>query len=435
MFPPSRVGACPTEEQRRRRVFESAVRPSDVDLPEKVAAMIGKTLGNLRIIAKIGEGGMAAVYLAEHVGIPRRFAVKSLPPALQRDPTFRKRFYEEAQRQALLDHPNIVQVTDFFEDAGQFFLVMEYVDGQDLSKKITSKGKLPESEAVAIVRDILQGLRFAHDKGLAHRDVKPSNVLIDESGRARISDFGIAVLIGARETRLTATGAVVGSPWYMSPEQIERPQDVDGRSDIYALGILLYEMLTGEVPFDGASDFNIHYQQIKASVPDPREKNPAISKDMAHIIMKAMAKDPAERFQDCGEVLHAIDARETPSPRFKRTAINRVLLAVTVASAGVIVYLYTALPGVAPPSGPPVPSSPVRRPDEARPPLTPAQQKDELLSQLRKEGFLRVNVERIGNGVVILTGSVDTSAQRDRVLRLAREVTGASTVEFDSWSK
>jgi serine/threonine protein kinase len=424
--------------------------------------MIGKRLGNLRIIAEIGEGGMGLVYLAEHVGLlGKRFAVKSLSKALQSDPSFRRRFSEEAQRQALLDHPNIVQVTDFFEEDGQFFLVMEYVDGEDLSQRIKSKGKLPEPEAVAIFRDILQGLQFAHAKGLVHRDMKPSNVRIDKSGRVRIMDFGIAILAGADGKRLTATGAPIGSPWYMSPEQIERPQEVDRRSDIYALGVLLYEMLTGEVPFDAESDFNVRSKQINAPIPDPREKNPAISKDMAQIIMKAMAKNPGKRFQDCIELLHAIDARQSPDRRFKWTTVNGVLVAVMVASAGVIVYLFSPLPGGAPPSRPPLlsppipppeearpplpggappsrpplPSPPVRQPDEPRPPLTPAQKKDELLSQLRKEGFDRVNVESIENGVVILTGSVDTNEQRDRVLRLAREVTGANTVEFSAWGK
>jgi serine/threonine protein kinase len=422
--------------------------------------MIGKRLGNLRLIAEIGEGGMGVVYLAEHVELGKRFAVKSLSKALQSDPSFRKRFKEEGQRQALLEHPNIVQVTDFIEEDDQFFLVMEYVDGEDLSQKIKSKGKLPEPEAVAIFRDILLGLQSAHAKGLVHRDMKPSNVRIDKSGRVRIMDFGIAILAGADGKRLTATGAPIGSPWYMSPEQIERPQEVDRRSDIYALGVLLYEMLTGEVPFDAESDFNVRSKQINAPIPDPREKNPAISKDMAQIIMKAMAKNPGKRFQDCIELLHAIDTPPPPVPPFKWTRVTGVLVATMVLSVGGIVYLYGPLPHgplpsgpslppppvpppertspplpSAPPSTPPVQSSPPRPPDEPRPSLTPAQKKDELLSQLRKEGFDRVNVESVENGVVKLTGSVDTNEQRDRVLRLAREVTGASTVEFSAWGK
>jgi serine/threonine protein kinase len=306
--------------------------------------MIGKTLRNFRIVSKIGEGGMGVVYLAEHVELPKRFAIKSLSQALSQDPDFRKRFYEEAQKQARLNDPNIVQVTDFFEEEGQFFLVMEYVDGQDLSHVIKSRGKMAQSEAVSIFRDILQGLGFAHDQGIVHRDMKPSNVLIDKSGRARIMDFGIAILKGATEKRLTAVGTPIGSPWYMSPEQIERPQDIDQRTDIYALGIVLYEMLTGDVPFDGDTAFTVHYKQINSPPPNPRQKNSEISEDVAQIVLKAMAKDPAERFQNCREFLQAIDAVEKGKIGPKSKALIAVLLALIVASAGTIAYLYTRPP-------------------------------------------------------------------------------------------
>src|SRR5262245_38000794 len=143
--------------------------------------MIGKTLGNLRIISQLGAGGMGVVYLAEHVKLGKRFAVKSLSSALSNNPHFRERFYREATNQALLDHPNIVQVTDFFDKDGKFFLVMEYVDGQDLSKLIKARGKLKEKDALSILRDVLSGLKFAHGKGMIHRDIKPSNILIDKN--------------------------------------------------------------------------------------------------------------------------------------------------------------------------------------------------------------------------------------------------------------
>ncbi len=391
--------------------------------------MIGTILGNFRIVSEIGKGGMGVVYLAEHLELPKRCAVKSLSRELSGDPSFRKRFYDEAQKQALLDHPNIVQITDFFEKEGQFFLVMEYVDGEDLSHKIKSRGRLPESEALAIFRDILKGLRFAHAKGLVHRDMKPSNVRIDASGRARIMDFGIAILAGPAEKRLTTAGAAIGSPWYMSPEQIERPREVDQRTDIYALGIVLYEMLTGDVPFDGETDFSVQQQQIKTPPPDPREKNPQVSEAVAHIVLKAMAKDPATRFQDCSELLQAIDAVEKgPTGRTSKT-VNMALAAMLVASAVAIVYLYTRPPEITKDPGPKgvdaVPSTQVPA----------AQLKSKLQTRLREEGLDRVNVESVANGVVTLTGTVDTSAQRDQVLRLAREVTGAATVEFSQWGK
>jgi serine/threonine protein kinase len=282
--------------------------------------MIGKILHDFRIISEVGEGGMGVVYLAEHTRLPRRFAIKSLSRALSNDPHFHQRFYQEARNQALLDHPNIVQVTNFFEEGGQYFLVMDYVDGQDLSKLIRTRGKLSPNDALDIFKDILSGLGFAHSKGIIHRDMKSSNVLIDKSGRVRITDFGIAILAGAENQRLTATGATVGSPWYMSPEQITRPQNIDHRSDIYSLGIVLYEMLTGDVPFDGETDFSVKQQQVHSPAPNPRQKNPEISGELSQIIRKAMAKDPRERFQDCSEFLQHIQecrkTKENTRPQF-----------------------------------------------------------------------------------------------------------------------
>jgi serine/threonine protein kinase len=307
-------------------------------------AMIGRTLRNFRIVSEIGEGGMGIVYLAEHTELPKRFAIKSLSKALSQDPSFRERFYEEAQKQALLDDPNIVQVTDFFEEGGQFFLVMEYVDGEDLSKMIKARGKLPPQEALSIFQDVLRGLKFAHDKGIVHRDMKPSNVLVDKSGRARIMDFGIAIMAGAGEKRLTAAGSAIGSPWYMSPEQIEHPHDLDQRTDIYSLGIVLYEMLTGDVPFDGDTDFSVQYQQVKSPAPDPREKNPAIPEELAQFILKAMAKAPADRFQSCDEFLQAIGALVKPDAGSRKRWIVALsgLGVVTVISLGIAIFFKPA---------------------------------------------------------------------------------------------
>jgi len=292
-----------------------------------IETMIGKTIGNFRITSEIGKGGMGVVYLAEHVSLRKRFAIKSLSQSLSGDPNFRRRFFDEAQRQAGLDHPNIVQVTDFFEESGEFFLVMEYVDGQDLSRLIRAKGRLTESEALPIFRDILKGVGFAHANGLVHRDIKPSNVLVDKGGRARIMDFGIAIIAGGAKKSLTATGLAIGSPWYMSPEQIVHQREVDRRTDIYALGIVLYEMLTGSVPFDGETDFEVKEQQVRATTPDPRKKNPEISPKFADAILKAMAKDPADRFQDCAEFLASIDVLPRAQP-YVSPILSRVVQSV-----------------------------------------------------------------------------------------------------------
>src|SRR5262245_9848566 len=307
--------------------------------------MIGKTIRSFRIVSEIGEGGMGVVYLAEHLELPKRFAIKSLSKSLSSDPQFRNRFYGEAQKQAILDHPNIVQVTDFFEAEGQFFLVMEFVDGQDLGKLIRAKGKLPEHEALPIFQDILRGLAFAHSKGVIHRDVKPSNVLIDSQGRARIMDFGIAILAGAGEKRVTATGAAVGSPWYMSPEQIQRPRELDLRTDIYSLGIVLYEMLAGDVPFNGETDFSVQEQQIHEPPPNLRQKHPEISEELAETVLKAMAKNPAGRFQNCTEFLQRIqeyEIKQRPipaAPRKWQKPLLWGLAAMLVVSLGIKTFI------------------------------------------------------------------------------------------------
>jgi serine/threonine protein kinase len=301
--------------------------------------MIGKTLGNLRIVSELGRGGMGVVYLAEHKTLNKKFAVKSLSPALTEDPKFRERFYQEARNQALLDHPNIVQATDFFEEDQQFFFVMEYVDGQELGEIIRTKGSLPEEEALSIFKYILEGLDFAHNKGIIHRDVKPPNIIVDASGRARIMDFGIAVMFGGE--RLTETGTTVGSPWYMSPEQITHPQDIDHRSDVYSAGILLYEMLTGDVPFEGDSDFSVKEQQVNAPRPDPHQKNPQISAELAKIVLKAIDKDPDKRFQGCAEFLDYINAYEagkTPQPSAPRKWLLVSLAVVAIVGVGVALY-------------------------------------------------------------------------------------------------
>jgi serine/threonine protein kinase len=302
--------------------------------------MIGKTIGNLRITSEIGKGGMGAVYLAEHVRlVGKKFAIKSLSSVLTQDPQFRERFHQEAQNQAQLDHHNIVQVTDFIEDNGEFFLIMEYVDGQSLSDKIKEKGKLEEKEALSIFKAVLEGLNFAHCKGIIHRDVKPSNILIDKSGRARITDFGIAILAGSE--RLTATGTAIGTSWYMSPEQIIHPRDIDHRSDVYSAGIVLYEMLTGDVPFDGETDYDIKNKQVNSPPPNPCHRNPEISEKLAQIILKALKKDPDDRFQGCAEFLDQIREYEK-IPRPPPPVILLFLIIILLAS-GTGTYIYYQL--------------------------------------------------------------------------------------------
>ncbi len=270
--------------------------------------MIGQTIDKLRIVSEIAQGGMGILYLAQHTTLPKRFAVKCLSATLTEDPQFRARFYQEAQNQALLTHPSIVQAIDYIEDHGQFLFVMEYIDGQDLDTMIRDRGQLSVADALPILKEILEGLDFAHRKGLIHRDMKPSNVLIDQSGHARITDFGIAILAG--DLRLTREGVAIGTALYMSPEQIKRPRDIDHRSDIYSAGIVLYEMVTGHVPFTGETDFSIKEQHVNSPPPNPCVRNPRIPQRLGDLILKAIAKDPDRRYRDCREFLAAIRAYE-----------------------------------------------------------------------------------------------------------------------------
>lgn len=208
--------------------------------------MIGEIIGGkYRILSEIGEGGMGTVYLSEypHYGL---FVIKSLAPQLSQDRNFRERFFKEGNILFSLRHDNIVQAYTILEENKNVFLVMEYVDGGDMQTLIERQGAFSEAQALSIFKDVLRGLNYAHTRGIIHRDVKPSNILLTQNGTAKIMDFGIALTAGGK--RITKTGTTLGTPQYMSPEQITRPKQVDHRTDVYSMGIVLYEMLAGRVP-------------------------------------------------------------------------------------------------------------------------------------------------------------------------------------------
>jgi hypothetical protein len=273
-------------------------------------SLIGRTIRDKYVIVRrLGEGGMGRVYLAELESIrDRKFAVKLLKPELTNDPGFRQRFQDEARHQAQLDHENIVQMVDYFHVRDDYFLVLDYVDGEPLSDLIDGKGGkgLPEKQALSIMVGMLSGLDCAHQKGIVHRDVKPSNVLIDSRGRVRITDFGIAM--EASGLTHTSEGRLIGTPEYMSPEQLSNSGQIDHRSDVYSAGIVLYEMLTGQPPFHGSSFQAIQAQQMTSAVPNPRAANPKIPKRLADIVRRALQKSPADRFQGGPHFIAAIES-------------------------------------------------------------------------------------------------------------------------------
>ena len=252
-----------------------------------------------QIIKSIGEGGMANVYLAYETILDRNVAVKVLRGDLSNDEKFVRRFQREALAASSLSHPNIVEVYDVGEDNGEYYIVMEYIEGKHLKNLLKKRGKLTLSEAVDIMLQITDGMAAAHDSYIIHRDIKPQNIMILENGLVKITDFGIAMAMNA--TQLTQTNSVMGSVHYLPPEQASG-QGSTLQSDIYSMGIVMYELLTGELPFKGDNAVEIALKHLKEPIPDIREKLPNVPNSIYNIIKKATAKNPKNRYNDAREM-------------------------------------------------------------------------------------------------------------------------------------
>jgi len=318
--------------------------------------VIGKTLGHYRITEKLGEGGMGEVFLAEDTSLQRKVALKFLPPGMQKDDTARRRFLREARSAAALDHPYICHINEVAKSGGQDFIVMEYVEGQSVKDRL-GKGPLSPGEALPIAIEVAEALEAAHGKGIIHRDIKPANVMLTQTGHAKVMDFGLAKQVapsGAMETAaetvtaLTSDGSTVGTLAYMSPEQL-RGQEVDGRSDIWALGVTLYEMVSGARPFHGQSGVDLTSAILNQA---PRPLPSRVKPEIAVLIGRCLEKDPGKRYQQAGELREALAAVQagTVSPwvgmRYRLTHGRWPVVAATVFAllilAGILITLDVA---------------------------------------------------------------------------------------------
>ncbi|MEZ5346235.1 MAG: protein kinase [Pyrinomonadaceae bacterium] len=265
--------------------------------------MIGKIAGNYKILSELGEGGVGMVYKGVDTMLDREVAIKVMRPELASQTSVVERFRSEAITLAKLNHPNIATLFSLFRDGDELYMVLEFVEGETLEDMLQRRGSLSPEEALPIFCQALDGINYAHELGIVHRDIKPSNMMLTTDGKLKVLDFGIARLLGS--ARMTRVGNIIGTLEYMSPEQV-RGEETDARSDIYGLGMMLYEVLTGRLPFVFENEFALMKAHTEEMPAPPRQLNPDISEELEEAIMKAVAKDPAERFQNGGEFLDAI---------------------------------------------------------------------------------------------------------------------------------
>jgi eukaryotic-like serine/threonine-protein kinase len=308
--------------------------------------------GRYRIMRKLGTGGMANVYLAEDQELGRRVAIKILDDRHAGDDQFVERFRREAKNAASLSHPNIVSIYDRGEAEGTYYIAMEYLDGRSLKELIVSRGPAPVNIAIDYAQQILAALRFAHRHGIVHRDIKPHNVLVDAEGRLKVTDFGIA---RAGASQMTEAGSIIGTAQYLSPEQA-KGAPVDQTSDLYSVGVVLYELLTGTVPFSGDTPVEIAMKHL-SSVPEPPSGHRAeIPRDLDYVVLRALAKDPAERYQSADEMsadLARVARGSHVSPATEEAAtaiISRPPPVVTPAVATAVTRQHMPVPYAPPPA-------------------------------------------------------------------------------------
>jgi predicted Ser/Thr protein kinase len=309
------AGLCPACLLKQGAAADTAMPTEFTNFQPPAVEEVAKLFPQLEILGFLGKGGMGAVYKARQPALDRIVALKILPPQTATAPGFVERFNREARALAKLTHPNIIGVHEFGQVNGMPFFLMEFVDGLNL-RQLERAGGLAPREALRIVPQICEALQFAHDEGIVHRDIKPENILVDKKGRVKIADFGIAKIIGAAPDATPETQGAIGTPHYMAPEQVERPATVDHRADIYSLGVVFYEMLTGELPLGKFSPPSSRKIQVDVRLDD--------------VVLRALEKDPDLRYQKVSQVKTAVDTiAGTPSvpPAPDAGALTREIMA------------------------------------------------------------------------------------------------------------
>jgi serine/threonine-protein kinase len=310
--------------------------------------------GRYRIVRKLGSGGMANVYLAEDEDLGRRVAIKILNARYADDELFVERFRREAKSAASLSHPNIVSIYDRGEAEGHPYIAMEVIEGRSLKELILSRGPVPVEKAITYAKQILSALRFAHRNGIIHRDIKPHNILVGVEDRLKVTDFGIA-RAGASE--MTEVGSIMGTAQYLSPEQAGGSGSlVTAASDLYSAGVVLYEMLTGQVPFSGDTPFEIAMKHLNETPRPPSELEPGVPDELDQIVLRALAKDPADRYASADEFSDELDRCAAGLPISRETAEAATAVLAGASTAGATQVLATA------PAAPPRAPAPPRRP-------------------------------------------------------------------------
>lgn len=362
----------------------------------------GRTeLGDFRLIKKLGQGGMGEVFLAHQISLDRPAAIKVLAKHLADKPDFVKRFYREARAMAKIDHPQAVRVFAVDEDHGVHFVAMELIDGKSLQDWLNKLGKLSVGDAVHVTLRAAEALDAAHRMNMVHRDIKPDNIMLTKRGQVKVSDFGLAKALDDEELSMTQSGTGLGTPYYMAPEQARNAKHVDGRSDIYALGVTLYHFLTGKLPFTGDSAMQVLLAKEQGRFTSARKLNSEVPEKLDLAIDKMIARDPNQRFKDFGEVLRVLGGLGLESPSLSFIdAPDKVVVNKTSAAA--------SRPS-APATKPPATAS---KPAAAASPATTAAQAEWTIEYKNKDGrrtVVRWSTQQTLAG--LRSGAIDNTAK------------------------